>query len=307
MDFLGQLRNLSSQVRFSTSLGEIPDFSNIVIAGMGGSGIAGSIFSEIYDKAPVQVVSDYTLPEYAGKDTLFIGVSYSGNTEETLQVSEEAVRRGCHVKLITSGGRLSKLDADVIHIPGGLQPRSAIGYLLKPFLTSFISQDEDEYKGISSILDRMDKDNARQKILGQEIADSEEIPIVYGHYPYRWLAYRWKTQFNENSKLLAYSTFFPELNHNETVSLKGSYGKDHFRFITFGDTNERIARRIAITSDITSTKFTNIDVKGSTLLEKLFYLIHYGDYLSYHIALARKIDPEEVSVITELKDRLEKS
>lgn len=304
MNFLEQLKNLSSQVLYKTDFGEIPKFRNIVVSGMGGSGIAGSIFSEIYDKVPVEVISDYRLPHYADENTLFIGISYSGNTEEVLQASQKAIERGCKVKLVTSGGKLSTLGADVVKIPGGLQPRSAIGYLLKPFLSSFVSEDEDAYPEISSLLKEMDKDNSREKALAEEIASAKQIPVVYGHYPYRWTAYRWKTQFNENSKLLSYSTYFPELNHNETVPLKGTYGKDNFRFIIFGDAPERIENRIMITSEITGTNFTRIEVRGNSLLEKLFYLIHYGDYLSYHLALARGIDPEDVSVISELKNRL---
>ncbi len=307
MNFLEQLRNLSEQVLYETDLGEIPPFSNIVIAGMGGSGIAGSVFSEIYDNAPVQVISDYRLPKYAGKESLFIGISYSGNTEEVLKVSKEAIKRGCPVKLITSGGELSKLDADVVKIPGGMQPRSAIGYLLKPFLSSFISNEKSTYQGISRLLKEMDGDNSGEKTLAMEIADAQQIPVIYGHYPYRWLAYRWKTQFNENSKVLSYSTYFPELNHNETVPLKGTYRKENFRFLTFGDSSAIISRRKSITAEITGTEFTEIEARGETFLEKLFYLIHYGDYLSYHLALARKIDPEDVSAITELKSRLEKS
>lgn len=304
MDFLEQLKNLSEQVRQKLDLGDFSNYRNIVIAGMGGSGIAGSIFSEIYDKVPVQVVSDYRIPQYADKNTLFIGISYSGNTEETVEASQEAIKRGCQVKLITSGGRLSELEGDITLVPGGLQPRSAIGYLLKPFLYSFISDENRVYEEISGLLKDIDNDNSEEKKLAQEIASAKQIPVIYGHYPYKWIAYRWKTQFNENSKLLAYSTFFPELNHNETVPLRGTYGKGNFRFLTFGDATERIQRRAAITSEITGTEFTQIGVRGKSLLEKLFYLIHYGDYLSYHLAIARNIDPEEVSVITELKDRL---
>lgn len=306
MNFLEQLKNLSSQVLHKVDLGEVPQFSNIVIAGMGGSGIAGSIFSEIYDKAPVQVISDYHLPRYAGKETLFVGISYSGNTEEVLQASQEAIDRGCAVKLITSGGKLSQFDADIVRIPGGMQPRSAIGYLLKPFLSTFITEDDVAYSGISSLLREIDKNNDEEKKLAAEIAAAQQIPVIYGHYPYRWIAYRWKTQFNENSKLLSYSTYFPELNHNETVPLKGSYRKDNFRFLTFGGAPERISRRKSITSEITGTEFTEIEPKGETFIEKLFYLIHYGDYLSYHLALERNLDPEDVSVISELKERLEK-
>lgn len=307
MNFLEQLRNLRSQILYKVDLGEIPPFRNIVVAGMGGSGIAGSVFSEIYDGAPVQVISDYRLPRYAGKDTLFIGISYSGNTEEVVHASKEAIERGCAVKLVTSGGKLSQFDADLVKIPGGMQPRSAIGYLLKPFLSSFITEDESAYRGVSRLLKEVDDDNSEEKALAEEIAAAQQIPVIYGHYPYRWLAYRWKTQFNENSKILSYSAYFPELNHNETVPLKGTYRKENFRFLTFGDSPARISMRKSITSEITNTQFTEIGTKGDTSLEKLFYLIHYGDYLSYHLALARKIDPEDVSVISELKERLEKS
>ncbi len=307
MNFLEQLKDLSSQVLYKVNLGEIPQFRNMVIAGMGGSGIAGSIFSEIYDKAPVQVISDYRLPQYAGKETLFIGISYSGNTEEVLQASQEAIDRGCAVKLITSGGKLSRFNADIVKVPGGMQPRSAIGYLLKPFLSSFITEDVQAYKDVSSLLKEVDENNDEEKKLAREIASAQQIPVIYGHYPYRWLAYRWKTQFNENSKILSYNAYFPELNHNETVPLKGTYRKDNFRFLTFGDAPGRISTRKSITSEITGTEFTEIGTKGDTLLEKLFYLIHYGDYLSYYLALERSLDPEDVSVISELKERLEKS
>ncbi len=306
MNFLDQLKNLSSQVKFKADFGDLSPFKNIVVSGMGGSGIAGAIFSEIYDKVPVQVVSDYSLPKYANMETLFIGISYSGNTEETVQVTDEAIKKGCQVKMITSGGKMSELDGDLVKIPGGLQPRSAIGYLLKPFLSSFIESNEDAYLRVSELLSEIDRDNSNEEKLAREIIESKQIPIIYGHYPYRWIAYRWKTQFNENSKLLAYSAYFPELNHNETVPLKETYNKETFRFLAFGDTSPRIAERKAITSEITKTKFTEIEVRGETLLEKMFYLIHFGDYLSYHAALKRNIDPEDVSVITELKNRLEK-
>ena len=304
MDFLSQLRNLKDQLLFDADFGKLDPFSNIVVAGMGGSGIAGNIFSEIYDKSPVQVVSDYRLPEYAGKNTLFIGISYSGNTEETLAATMEAMKRGCQMRLITSGGELSQLGEETIKIPSGLQPRSALGYLIKPFLQSFLFRDSEGYDAVHKLLKEMDDNNEEQLGLASSINGKSLIPVVFGHYPYRWIAYRWKTQFNENSKVLAFSNFFPELNHNDTVPLKASYRKEDFRFISFGDARPRIEKRIRITGSITGTDFARVPVKGETLLQKMFYLIHYGDYVSYHLAKLRNIDPEEVSVITELKEGL---
>lgn len=306
MDFIDQLKDLKKQVKFQGDFGKLSGFRNIVISGMGGSGIAGSIFSELYRKCPVEVVTDYHLPEYAGSDTLFIGISYSGNTEETLSAAGEAIRNGCQVRLVTSGGQLSEMGQDTVLIPPGLQPRSALGYLLKPFLSTFITSSEEEYAEISGILQELDNDNKAQEELATEISGRQEIPVVMGYEPLRWVAYRWKTQFNENSKLLSFSNYFPELNHNETVPLRSSYRKDVFRFLVFGGAPQRIEERIRITSRITGTDFTRIPVVGNTLLQRLFYLIHYGDYLSYHLARARNLDPEEVGVIEELKKELKK-
>lgn len=304
MNFLDQLRDLQHQVSFKDNFGKLSDFSNIVVSGMGGSGIAGNIFSEIYSRTPVQVVSDYHLPEYAGKNTLFIGISYSGNTEETLSAAREAISKGCQVRLVTSGGELSELGEETIMIPKGLQPRSAIGYLLKPFLSSFVSDDEAEYTEVSRLLADMDSHHEKPEAVAKELFDGNLIPVVMGYTPFKWLAYRWKTQFNENSKILAFSNYFPELNHNETVPFRDTYRKDVFRFIVFGGAVERVAKRISITSEITGTDFREIPMSGKSLIQKIFYLIHFGDYLTYHLAELRKIDPEEVTAITELKNRL---
>ena len=306
MDFLSQLKNLSEQVKFDADFGELSEFSNIVISGMGGSGIAGNIFSELYDKSPVQVISDYNLPEYAGKRTLFIGISYSGNTEETLSAAREAIKRGCQVRLVTSGGELSELNEQVVRIPSGLQPRCALGYLLKPFLYSFISKDEQEYNAISRILSEMDEKNDEERKMAADLFEHKSIPVILGYTPFKWIAYRWKTQFNENSKVLAFSNYFPEHNHNEIVPLKGTYNKEAFRFILFGGADSKIEKRIKVTARITNTDFIRIPMKGATRLEKLFYLIHYGDYVSYHLASLRGIDAEDVSVITELKSELKR-
>lgn len=304
MNFEDQLKDFRNQVKFKADFGKLNPFKNIVISGMGGSGIAGSIFSEIYDKAPVQVVSDYDLPSYAGRETLFIGISYSGNTEETISATEEAIGLGCQVRLVTSGGKLAELGAETVIVPDGFQPRAALGYLIKPFLNTFISSDDTIYEKISRMLAEMDTNNSREREVAQTIFDRNSIPYVLGYPPFKWVAYRWKTQFNENSKLLAFSAYFPELDHNDAIPFKYTYGKDQFSFLVFGGSTGQIKKRIRYTSEITSTEFITIEPKGETLLEKLFYLIHAGDYVSYHLGKIRKIDPEDVSVITELKERL---
>ena len=135
------------------------------------------------------VVSDYVLPEFADKDTLFIGISYSGNTEETIAALEEAEKRGCQVRLITSGGKLAASGHTLVRIPQNIQPRSAIGYMLKPLLSSFLKLPEETYLGISKLLEDIDGDNTEEKNLAMEIFKHRSIPVILGYHPFRWVAY----------------------------------------------------------------------------------------------------------------------
>lgn len=306
MDFLEELKTLKEQVLFRERFTIDPEeYDNIVISGMGGSGIVGNIFSELYTKKPVIVVSDYDIPEFANDKTLFIGISYSGNTEETLSTLKQAEEAGCHIVGITSGGKLSQANHRIIKIPKGLQPRSSLGYMLMPLINSLLPVSDEERISTSQLLAKIDSDNAQLKTLAEEIGSKQQIPVVLGFSPFKWVAYRWKTQFNENSKILAFSNFFPELNHNETMPYKGTYRKDIFRFIVIGNPdNVRIKKRIEITGNITGTGFTYLPDEGQSTFEKLFALIHKGDYLTYHLAHYLNVDPTDVSLIEELKKKL---
>lgn len=308
MEFIDELRKLKEQVKFSARFELDKDYDNIVIAGMGGSGIAGKIFQEIYTKKPVTVIDDYHIPEFVNEKTVFIGMSYSGNTEETISATNEAIKKGAMILLVTTGGKLSKMEGQKIAIPAGLQPRSSLGYMLLPLINTFMPQGDDVRERTYKALEKMDSDNRNMKEMAELIHDGDKIPVIYGCSPYRPVAYRWKTQLNENSKVLAYSSYFPELNHNDTAPLRDTYRKQEFIFFTFYTQSEpRVTKRIDVTSDLTDTKFIRIKPEGESLFEKLFYLIHYGDYLSYHLAIERKLDPSDVSIIEKLKHRLEQN
>lgn len=305
MDFLGELRTLKDQVLFSERIEGHEQYSRIVIAGMGGSGIAGRIFQELYSKRPVITVDDYHIPEFVDSKTLFISMSYSGNTEEVLSSTEEARKRKARVVAVTSGGRLSESADEVIQIRGGLQPRSSLGYMLMPLLNTFMDLDDEAPDKLRNMLKEMDDDNSKMKAEAEEIFKRELIPVIYGFSPFRSIAYRWRTQFNENSKILALSSYFPELDHNEIVPLKPTYRKDVFRFYTFDCAeNPRIQKRIDATEKVTGTVFNRIEVPVSGNIGRAFFLVHYGDYLTYHLANLRGIDPTDVSSIENLKKLL---
>lgn len=309
MSYIDEVKSLKEQIKqfrnkkFDLTLS---GFDNIVISGMGGSGIVGGIVRDLYDKKPVIVINDYNIPEFVNERTLFFAVSYSGNTEETISSTQKAIEKGAKVLAITTGGKLGEIVKEKIEIPKGLQPRAALGYMTMPILNTLSTIKEEEIDEAYSLLNELDENNEWTKEIAEEIFRGKKIPVIYGVPPYFSVSYRWKTQFNENAKVLAYSSNFSELNHNDTMPLKQTYKKKQFYFICLHDgLNERIEKRIQITQEITKTKFRMIDAKGSTPFVREFYLIHVGDWVSYYLGSLRNKDPEDVRLIELLKKKLE--
>jgi glucose/mannose-6-phosphate isomerase len=305
MRFEDELCLLKEQLLFKEQIRSPKEFDNVVIAGMGGSGIAGKIFQELYDGKPVCIVDDYSAPKFISIKTLFIAISFSGNTEETISALNQAKAKGAYVITISSGGKLEGLGDEHVKIPrSDIQPRSATGYMLMPLLRSVMDIDSAIISSTYKTLASLDEDNGECKGHAERIFSGDKIPVIYGVSPFKSVAYRWKTQFNENSKVIAYSGSFPELNHNDTMALADTYRKDQFYFLAFESENKRIMERISITGEITGNQFNVVKPKGSSTIEKLFYLIHYGDYVSYHLGRLRQKEPADVRLIEELKKRL---
>src|SRR5579875_325436 len=169
MDFAAELKSLKDQIRYRSRIVTPGVFKNIVISGMGGSGVVGRIFAEIYSKFPVVVVHDYHVPDFVDSNTLFIAISYSGNTEETLSACEEAEERNASIVAITSGGSLARKNCQVIRIPPGLQPRSALGYMLMPLVNTFLNPSQEDIERTHLILKEMDENHSLASKLASEI------------------------------------------------------------------------------------------------------------------------------------------
>ncbi|MBI2558121.1 bifunctional phosphoglucose/phosphomannose isomerase [Candidatus Woesearchaeota archaeon] len=284
----------------------------IVVCGMGGSAVGGDllkIFMHDY-KIPVFVVRDYRVPGFVDESTLVFAVSYSGNTEETISAFEDASGKKAKIVAVTSGGQLSAMAKKIIKIPSGMQPRAALGYLFFPVLGVLANSGIIDVKGleIEEMLDVLSKtedfrkegDRLAKKIFGR-------TPVIYASDMLRAVAYRWKTQFNENSKSPAFTHVFSEMNHNEIV---GYQNMDRNKFISIFirdmEDNERIKKRMDITKEIISSRVDVQEVftKGSGLLARMFSGIYYADFASYYLALANKVDPTPVTVIENLKKKL---
>ena len=304
MDFLEELRFLKEQLSFRETIKDI-GYENVVIAGMGSSGIAGKIFQELYTEKPTYLVNDYQIPDFVNSKTLFIAVSYSGNTEETLTATAAARKRGARIVVISSGGKLQGHGDENILIPrSDLQPRAAMGWLLMPLLLSFKVCTDEDLKRTYGLLSELDKGNEECRGHAEAIWKTKSIPLIFAASPFRGVAYRWKAQFNENAKVISYANYFPELSHNETMALSHTYRKELFYIFAFGLEHPETKRGAELIADMTKTDFHIVALKGRSVTEKVFYLIHYGDYVTYYLGKLKSEDPADWGIVEEFKRKL---
>lgn len=306
MKFEDELKSLKEQILYDKVFDIPENITNIAIAGIGGSGVIGKIFQELYTKVPVVTINSLYIPDHINENTLFIAVSYSGNTKETLDVLGKAEKRGVQSIAITSGGELEKISRNVIKIPSGHNPRCALGYMIAPLLKSFKLISKEEVEEAYNLLNRLDNDNAREKEIADAIAAKKLIPVIYSTPPFASVSYRWKTQFNENAKVFAYASFFPESAHNDMAALRYTYKKKNFYFMALEDaTNRDMKKVVDAVEKLTKVSFHRIDAEGSSTFAKMMYLIHVGDYVSYHLATYRKKDPSDLKIVAKFKKMTE--
>lgn len=294
---------------------EKKDFKNILFVGMGGSALPGDIaetFLRDISKIPVFVHKSYGLPKFVDKDSLVFAVSYSGNTEETLDAYKVARGKSCTTVAVTSGGQLRKMvESDkkpLILIPAGIQPRLAVGYQFFAILR--VLQDlgivKDNSDDIKKLVEKLK--NPEFKMKGEELATKlvEKVPIIYASDTMNVVAEMWKIAFNENCKIAAFYNYFPELNHNEMLGFTTPKANFYVIMIREDDCNRRIAKRFKITKDIISKKAstTEIVVKGESHLLKIFTAIYIGYWTAYFLALKYGVDPTPVELVEELKKKL---
>jgi glucose/mannose-6-phosphate isomerase len=287
----------------------------IVFAGMGGSAIGGELLRGlIADACPVPItrVRGFGIPSWAGAGTLVVCVSYSGSTAETLACARQAHSQGASLLTVASGGELAELagswDAAEALVPPGLQPRAALGYLFGAIAGAFSGAGlaPPGLAGQAAAgAELADREQARE--LGERLA--ETIPMVYGAGPLAIVAYRWKTQFNENAKMHAFSHAFPELGHNEIVGWQGA-GAAPFAVVMLRDPTDRAENRrmMDVTRDLIegdACMIVEVEAAGDSPASRAFSLVALGDWVTYHAALARGVDPTPVERILALKDRLE--
>ncbi|RJQ16923.1 bifunctional phosphoglucose/phosphomannose isomerase [Candidatus Woesearchaeota archaeon] len=315
-DMKKAIDQLPSQIAEAYKMGDYirvdKPVDKIVIIGMGGSAIAGDILQSYIANVPVTVIRDYNIPDWIDEKTLVFASSYSGNTEETISAYREARKKKALIVVITSGGRLLKLAQDektqIVLIPKFMQPRNAVAYMFFPMLSALEnakllkSQDTAVRQTINAL-----KKEGYEKIAKDLLEKNyNKIPIIYSSNKFSSIAYRWKTQFNENAKVMAFSHAFPELDHNAIMGFEHLIGHFHVIFLKSDLDHKRIQKRMDITEKLIrrKTTVTSLNIKGENYLSQLFTAIHIGDLTTYFLALRYRIDPSPVDYIEELKKEM---
>ncbi len=334
------LRTFPDQVRHAMQLAaQAPPLegievrSEIVVAGLGGSAIGADLVRSYCastrgaDRVRVHVWRGYGVPPFLDRSSVVIASSYSGDTEETLSAYTEARKHTSHLLCITTGGRLAALAkrhrVPCITIPGGFQPRAAVGYSFFPLLQTVLSHPAVEDSARRATEKAMAEVMAVLEQLSEECAEPTadnpayvlarslrgRLPVIYAAYERTdAVAMRWRGQIQENAKQLAFSHVLPEMNHNEINGWQyppAIVRQAAIILLRDRDDHPRVALRFQALEDILRgagvRAIYSVEGRGTTLLARMMSLLYIGDWTSYYLALLNGVDPTPVPVIAQLK------
>ena len=295
----------------------------VVVTGMGGSAIGGDLLRALClskSHVGVHVVRGYSLPAFVGEATIVLVSSYSGDTEETLSAIEDATSRRARIACIAAGGEVERqarrLNLPLYELPGGLQPRAALGYSLAAMLTfaeqiDLLSIGAESWEDAISMLEAASAEwSSEVPNPARDLAQSllGKLPFIYsGGDLMEPVATRWCCQFAENAKVLAHTNRFPELNHNEIMGWEHA-GELHRQIgvVALRDRldHPRVRRRIELTRQLLESKagcWLDVESRGGSELARMLSLAHLGDWVSLYLAFLQKVDPTPINLIRQLK------
>jgi glucose/mannose-6-phosphate isomerase len=299
---------------------EPAEATGLVVCGMGGSAVGGLLARAALGDSlglPMLVFRDYELPSWTPPDRAVLCSSYSGNTEETLACFAAAEAIGSRRYVATTGGRLADAaraaDVPVIGLPGGLQPRHSVGYgfTVACEVAALVGVSPGARTEIDTAAARLDASKdaiaARSEEIAEQIGDA--LPLIYGCDLTVPVAYRWKTQFNENAKRHAFDNQLPELDHNEIVGWDGDgvSGPCAAIFLLDSDQHPRQRERAELTAKLIEPEAAGVimvETDGETRITRLLEAVLLGDLVSLHLAARAGVDPGPIEVIDRLKDEL---
>jgi len=306
------------------------DVEHVVVLGMGGSAIAGEVLVAAagpYLPVPVLVFRSYGVPAFVGEGSLVFAISFSGDTEETIEAVTEAALSGAKVVAITRGGELARLaeawEAPLVRIPDGIpQPRAALGALTVPALA--VLEEIGLFPGATHWVEAAAEQVARRRdeliapgSVAEELARQigRTIPLMHGGGGLGGVAaHRWKTQMNENAKVPAFWDYQPEVCHNEVAGW-GQHGDLTRQAITLVNLRHdfehpQVMARFELTNGLVQevvASIAEVQAEGEGELAQLLDLILVGDFTSTHLAMQEGVDPGPVPAIDHVKSAMANS
>jgi glucose/mannose-6-phosphate isomerase len=296
----------------------------LIVAGMGGSAAGARLAIGALGRRltrPFVVADGYELPGWAGPCTLVLCSSYSGCTEETLAAYDHAAALDAPRIVVSTGGplveRARRDGVPVIPVPGGFQPRAAIGYSLvaaleAAALAGAAPSVRDEIEAAADLAETLAAEWGPDG--GDEAKDlaralQRTVPVIAGAELAAAAAYRWKSQFNENAAVPAFASVLPEADHNEVVGWAAARELGRFAYISLedGDAHPRNAMRAGLTAELAAAgadPVLRVRARGSSPVERLVSLVLLGDLVAIYLAVLRGADPAAIPAIDSLKAAL---
>ena len=320
-DFTNHLRDATKIANNSDLKSTSIEIRNVLICGLGGSGIGGTIVNDIISpKAviPIAATKDYSIPNFVNKHTLVIANSYSGNTEETLYALEKCQAKGAEIAVITSGGELITIAEEnnytKIIIPSGQPPRAMFGYAFTElfYILNHYKIIDDSFKSdfekAINLLD-IEKPDIQKKAIDLASKMYKKTPVIYVANGFEGVAVRFRQQINENSKMLCWHHVVPEMNHNELLGWRTNVNDLAVVYLRNKSDYERNKIRMDINKNVILKYTGNISEiysKGNSLIENSLYHINLGDWVSWYLSEMNNVDAIEIDVIDFLKGELSK-
>lgn len=292
---------------------------------MGGSGLAGNIVQAyVADKltVPLVVCKGYTLPAFVGPDTLFIAISASGNTEETIAVVRQAMECGASLAFVTSGGELLRVarEHELPHVRLPEEPKQAralLGAVVTGllYLLHYAGLLDDTFKTeLRQSIELLEEQKSTLKVQASALASGlhKKLPLIYTSDALEPMALRLQEQLNTNAKQLAHVNVLPRMNHNEVEGWQHPEELSGHMAVVFIKTSydhPRTLKRMELTRPLVERRVPDVlevETVGATYLEQVFYLVHLFDWVSVYLAELNAADPNENENIDYLKVALAK-
>jgi glucose/mannose-6-phosphate isomerase len=321
---------IEQAARFARGLDDLPDrerVENIVVIGVGGSGVAGDVLAATaapFIPVPITVVKGYELPAFVGEGSLVFAMSFSGDTDETVETASAAAVQGARVVTVSSGGKLCDLAASwgtpIVRVPKSfIDSRSAVGPMA--VAATVILEDIGLFPGASQWIDlaveqlsRRSDDLTSNGNIALELARkliNKAVVLSGGGSVGFTAAEQWQKQINNNARSIAFASKQPELSHNEINgwAALSEWSRDRFAVITLrhDDEHPQISRRFELAEVYLKDKVAlieSIQAQGEGDLAQLLDLIMIGDFVSLHMAAVSNVDPSTASASDEIRQGL---